>query len=354
MLINKLIIKAVWQAFFMVMLAVMGVFFMVLLIGELGSIGHFHYTVTDALMYSFLLLPSQLYSLLPMLGFLAAILGLGRLSTQNELVAVRAAGFSRWQIIKAVVFAAIVLISIVTWVGESYAFKWANKAQSMKSIALNQSTTFSKQSHSWLKGKNSIMFIDSIKGATTASGVTLFKFDQKGVLSNVIHAPSMIKGEKGWVLPKATNTLMNGSKIQKKLLTNYQPHIDFKPSFVQGENEDPAGSSLKELWGIAYYRWQHHLASDQISFAFWLRLFQPINTVIMIWLGIPFVFGTLRHSTMGFRLLIGIVVGFSFYMLNQVIGPLCMLYQWPPTLAAVIPSLLLIILGVVLLRGRKV
>lgn len=353
MLINKLIIKAVWQAFFMVMLAVMGIFFMVLLIGELGRIGQVNYTVADAVLYSLLLLPSQLYALLPMLGFLAAILGLGRLSTQNELVAVRAAGFSRFQIMKAVIMAAFVLIVIITYFGEGYAFKWANDAQSLKSVALEQTDSTNHTGHVWLKGNHSLIYIDSIDNEKKASHVTEFNFDENQQVMSIIHADLLNKQAGSWMMPQATIKEIGRKAITVKTIKDYPLAVNFKPAFVQSEAIDPTSTSIKTLWGIAHYRWQHHLAADQSSFAFWLRLFQPLNTVIMIWLGIPFVFGTLRHSTMGFRLLIGIVVGFSFYMLNQVIGPLCMLYQWPPALAAIIPSLLLLTLGVILFKSRS-
>jgi lipopolysaccharide export system permease protein len=353
MLINKLIIKAVWQAFLMVMLAVMGIFFMVLLIGELGSIGHFNYTVTDALLYSAMLLPSQLYALLPMLGFLAAILGLGRLSTQNELVSIRAAGFSRWQMMKAVIFAAVVLIGVITWLGENYAFKWAYQAHVMKGLALKQTQTFQKKSHVWVKGDHQLIFIDSVNTPKQASGITVFGFDQNQQLTSVITAPTMVEQQAKWLLQKPSKVNIGAKQITKKSHAEMALNIDFKPSYVQSEKADPNDTTIKQLWAITHYRWQHHLAADQMSFAFWLRLFQPLNTIIMIWLGIPFVFGTLRHSTMGFRLLIGIVVGFSFYMFNQVIGPLCMLYQWPPVLAAVMPSLLLLIFGIYLLSSRR-
>ena len=353
MLINKLIIKAVFQAFLVVMLAVMGIFFLVLLIGELANIGHDNYSVMNALLYCMMLLPSQLYSLLPMLGFLAAILGLGRLSSQNELVAVRAAGFSNWQIMKTVIFAAFVLMIIITWFGETYAFGWAQKAQSMKMIALNQTQSTDKKSHVWLKGDHQLIFIDSIDNPQKTTGVTVFNFDQREVLTHVITAKEMIRQNNQWMIPIADQMNIGSKNVTRNLLKEVPLSVDFKPSFVQNEHEDPARSSALELWQMTYYRLQHHLASDQMSFAFWLRLFQPINTVIMIWLGIPFVFGSLRHSTMGFRLLVGIVVGFAFYILNQVIGPLCLLYQWPAFLAAVIPSLLLIGLGIILLKTQR-
>jgi lipopolysaccharide export system permease protein len=353
MLVNKLIIQAVFQAFLVVMLAVMGIFFLVLLIGELSSIGHFHYSVMDAVLYCVMLLPSQLYTLLPMLGFLAAILGLGRLSSQNELVAVRAAGFSNWQIMKAVIFAAFFLMLIITWLGETYAFSWAQKAQFMKNTALNQVQVIDQKTNVWLKGDHQLIFIQSIDNPKKASGVSVFDFDQSDVLTHVFVAKEMIQHNHQWIMPEATQMTIGEKQVSREYLHHISLTVDFKPSYVQSEHADPASTSERVLWEMTSYRIAHHLPSDQMSFAFWLRLFQPLNTVIMIWLGIPFVFGSLRHSTMGFRLLMGIVVGFSFYILNQIIGPLCLLYQWPPILAAVIPSILLVVLGIILLKTQR-
>ena len=72
--------------------------------------------------------------------------------------------------------------------------------------------------------------------------------------------------------------------------------------------------------------------------------------LVMMFLSVPVIFGSLRTVTMGARLVIAIVIGFSFYLLNQFFGPFSLLYQLPPVLAASLPSLLFASLAVYLLR----
>ena len=68
----------------------------------------------------------------------------------------------------------------------------------------------------------------------------------------------------------------------------------------------------------------------------------------MICLGVPFIFGSLRSATMGLRLLTGVIIGFMFYMLNQFFGPFALVYQLPPTAAAITPTVLFAIACVIL------
>jgi len=91
----------------------------------------------------------------------------------------------------------------------------------------------------------------------------------------------------------------------------------------------------------------------RIEFDFWQRLFQPLATLVMICLAVPFIFGPLRTGTMGLRILSGVIVGFGFYILNQFFGPFSMVYQFPPLLAAGLPTLLFATLGVGLLWSSR-
>ena len=70
----------------------------------------------------------------------------------------------------------------------------------------------------------------------------------------------------------------------------------------------------------------------------------------MMMIAIPFIFGPLRSSTMGSKLLAGAAVGFGFNILNRFFGPLSHVYQWPPFLAAIIPTCIFALLGVYLMR----
>ena len=70
----------------------------------------------------------------------------------------------------------------------------------------------------------------------------------------------------------------------------------------------------------------------------------------MMMLAIPFVFGSLRSISLGSRLLMGLGVGFSFYLLNQFFVPLSTVFQLSPLFAAMLPTVLFALLGYVLMR----
>jgi lipopolysaccharide export system permease protein len=352
-LVNQLIRVSVWQALMVVILAVMGIFFIVLLIGELGNIGTAHYGMGLALAHSFLLLPAQVYALLPMLGFLAALLGLGHLSAQNELVAVRAAGMSRWKITLAVMQAAIIVIVLVTVVGEGFAFKWVAMANRMKSTALMKQVKDSSPSNFWVRGHDAMIYVKKAPTTHTLADVTVFHFNHHGELTSMVTAPNATALLHGWALHHAQVTTIGTKSIRAKTVSTIALPIDFTPVDLKADTQDPSALSLSVLWHGMAYRWQHHLSPNQVSFAFWLRVFQPISALIMIWLGVPFMFGSLRDSTLGFRLIVGLLLGFGLYMFNQVIGPFCMLYEWPPIIAGIIPSGVLLLLGFILFQRTR-
>ncbi len=84
--------------------------------------------------------------------------------------------------------------------------------------------------------------------------------------------------------------------------------------------------------------------------SYWQRVLQPLASLVMMFLAIPFVFGPLRSVTTSLRLLMGIIVGFAFYITNQLFPPLSQVLNFPPYLAAVLPILIFAGFGVFLLR----
>jgi lipopolysaccharide export system permease protein len=107
--------------------------------------------------------------------------------------------------------------------------------------------------------------------------------------------------------------------------------------------------SLAKLYAYIRYRQQNNLGAGMYEFAFWKRLLQPLATLVMIFLAVPFIFGPLRTVSMGLRVVTGVIVGFSFYILNQFFAPISQVYQIPAVLAAALPTVAFAILGAFLL-----
>uniref|UniRef100_UPI003296AC3F LptF/LptG family permease n=1 Tax=Salmonella enterica TaxID=28901 RepID=UPI003296AC3F len=59
---------------------------------------------------------------------------------------------------------------------------------------------------------------------------------------------------------------------------------------------------------------------------------------VMILMALPFIFGPLRSVPMGVPVVTAIRLGFVFYVLDQIFGPLTLVYGIAPIVGALLPS----------------
>ncbi len=349
-ILDNYIARVVISSTAMVVLILLGVESFVQFIGELGDIGSHHYGMMQAMLYVPMTLPADLYQLFPMAGLLGSLLGLGRLASSNQLVVMRAAGVSKAKLTWAVVRAAFVMMVFVTIIGEFVAPSLFNYADDFKSAAMGNVVGYSALQHIWMKQKNSFVHIDRVDTPKKISGVTQYDYNDSHRLQKVIVAPYAELLHGVWRLVKPSVTTIGADNVKTKHLKTLDLNLNFDPKLVEMSRQEPTESSIVKLFENIRYRHRYGLNSDQYAFAFWQRMVQPLTTIVMICLGVPFIFGSLRNVTMGFRITMGILIGFGFYMLNQFFGPFSMVYQFPPWLAAVLPTLIFAVAGWLMMR----
>ncbi|MDY6058694.1 MAG: LptF/LptG family permease [Candidatus Onthovivens sp.] len=72
----------------------------------------------------------------------------------------------------------------------------------------------------------------------------------------------------------------------------------------------------------------------------------------MVLLGASTVFGPLRSASVGARVVVGIVVGFVFYAVNEILAPFTIFYGVPPIVGATLPTSIVLVVAIYLLRKR--
>ena len=70
----------------------------------------------------------------------------------------------------------------------------------------------------------------------------------------------------------------------------------------------------------------------------------------MLIMALSFIFGPLRSVTMGARVLMGILTGFAFFIADRVFGPVALIYQLPPVVGALLPSISFTLIAGYMLR----
>ena len=343
-ILQRYIGRQIISSILIVTLALAGVNFVMTLVNQFDKIGTAHYGILTAIYYVLLQLPLSIYQMFPIVGFLGALIGLGKLSATSELTIMRAAGVSKQAILRSVLLSMALLVVVVTMMGEGLAPMMDVKANTLKQVALEKQVGVVASRDYWLRNNNRIVYIELVKSVDHVLGVSYFNFDQSRQLVSVGYARSaqLVKGQ--WVLSDVTETDLTSDHVQSRVLKHLPLDMTFNPKIANDTKKlDHSEDLLSLMKNIRYLR-NAGLASSQFEFAFWQRIIQPISTLALIGLAIPFVFGSLRDSSMGSKIMMGIIVGFIFYMVNQFIGPISMLYQMPPILAAMVPTLLIVFL----------
>lgn len=349
-ILERYIAKQVIIATGLVLAVLVGLDTFMLFFAEMSDIGRAGYHLFKAFWYVLMQLPFDLYQLFPMAGFLGCLIGLGRLASQSELIVMRASGVSVMMITVAVIKAAIAMLLLVSIIGELVAPQLQRYAEHMKATALAREKNYLNLGGVWLRDQNEFIYLANIDGVDQVRNVTVFGF-RGHELQSISRASVGSRLPDGtWLLHKVTQTELGDQQMTSHQLDALRINVKFDPLVLSMGRQSVDQLSIIGLQQSIQYRKRSGLDVEHYQLAFWQRVFQPLATVVMICLGVPFIFGSLRHASMGLRILIGITIGFLFYLLNQLLGPLAIVYQFSPTAAAMIPAVIFIVLCAILFR----
>lgn len=348
-ILNRYLASEVIRTTGLVMAVLLGIQCFMLLFNEISEVGKAGYSFMRALQVTLLQLPTQAYQLFPMAGFLGCLLGLGRLASSAELVVMRASGLSIQQIALSVAKAAMLMLAVMISVGEWVAPPAQAHALQLKAQALGKIKNYQSLGGVWLKNQDEFIYIGDIQSADTAGEVSTFRLRGRQMVQTQ-HSKQAQKQGTHWEMHAvaqtnfAEGTLASSAVAAQALETKFDPLV-----LALGQTSLDQLSTAK-LAKVIHYRESAKLDVEQYRFVYWQRLFMPLVSLVMILLGVPFVFSAPRSANTGFRLLVGLMVGFGFYMLNQFLGPMAVVYQFPAYWVALTPVVLSLGLYAMLFR----
>ncbi|MCX7124450.1 MAG: LPS export ABC transporter permease LptG [Gammaproteobacteria bacterium] len=352
-IVDRIIRNAVITATVIVSAVIVGIQSFLSLIQQFNYIGQGNYTIWKGLLFVLMQIPAQFYQLFPVVGFLGALIGLSRLGSTSQLIIMRASGVSVFRIAWSVLKAAIIMVIFATVLGEGVGPKWQQQSQSMQQAALSPSANNSLLQSVWLHQGNSFTHIGELTNHKEMLNVTRYRFALDGHLEKITAAKSaeFINGH--WKLLNVKETTFSEDATGSDERKEAHLHVTFKPNLQVQMKIASGEQTIKSLFHTILYRRSIGLSVNQFIFSLWQRLLQPITSLVMICLSVPFVFGSFRGASVGLRILSGVLVGFLFYMLNQLFGPITLIYQFPPLLAALVPTIFFSLVAMLLLVRTK-
>lgn len=308
--------------------------------GEFRSIGG-HYGYLDAALYTLFKIPGAMYDMFAVAVLLGALLGLGELASQNELMVMRVAGLSVPRLGLAALRGGLLLALLCVLLGEFIIPRTEQQAEDRRaSLVYAHHSTFGRGGV-WAKDGTSFVNVESMSGRDTARGVSIFEISPDRRLLSVMSAQSADFEDDSANLNKVSGTRFdaNGANVFEAAQQGWRTSLN--PELISLFAVDTDSLSAYGLYNYIQYLRDNRLDDRRYVTAFWARIAKPVSVLVMLLLSLPFVFGPLRSSSAGQRLVAGMLVGIGFYVFNSMFMQSGVVFGLNPLFTAWFPTLLL-------------
>ncbi len=322
---------------------VMGVlltlYFFSAFVAEMGYVGRGDYGMAEAVAYSLMLIPRQVYELFPLVALLGSMLGLGALAGTSELTVIRAAGVSVRRVVLSVMKVGLVMMFLVALVGEGIAPPLEKQARIARAQALSEQIQVNAENGLWAREGQTFVHIDRLLPDGQASGISLYQLGEEMVLQSVVHAHTAQHTDTGWELYDVTRQTLGALPLREERMERLFWSSSMTPEVVNIVAVPPENLSILDLTDYIGYLHENNLEARHYELSLWVRVVAPLATGGMMLLAIPFVVGSLRSVSLGKRVMTGALLGIGFYLFNGIFNRIGLVYELPPLLSALIPTL---------------
>ena len=305
--------------------------------------------------YIGLRLPQIIARFLPFSVLLGTILTLITLNQHSEVVAMKAAGMSAHQVLAPLFLAALLVAGI------SFTFNERIVARANAALSAWQKIEYAEippasgiRTNIWARQGDDLINAGEVRGngaATVLINVAIYE-RSNGILTSILRAPQAKVTDGGWQLTGASRFLVRSGSVVE--LGNITAARGVRPDQFTLANVD----------GDALPFWQLSMAIDDLKAAgrptgaleaiYWHKISGPLSSILMPLLGAVAAFGLARSGKLFVRAIIGMALGFAYFVADNFALAMGDLGAYTPFLAAWGPFLLFLLIGeMILIRTEE-
>ncbi len=363
--IRRLIYGEVLASIALVAMGFLALFFFFDLVDELQYLGKSNglpsasdiYQIRHALLYVGLLVPNHLYELLPISVLIGTIFVMARLAQSSEYTILRTSGLDPWRALKLLLSLGAFFVVFSFLIGDYLAPLSERTAQLLK--AKYQGTITVGQTGAWLKEKQAYnTYVANVKTLSPRNdmlGVQIFEFDNKGLVVSTMQAAMASFGEDdSWTLKKVTRSefsvpsatadqrglIKQTAGVTRSVIDSFRWPTEMTQEMVSVALLKPERMGTLDLFNYIRHLDANGQTAQRYEIEFWKKVFYPLSCLVMVILALPFAYLHFRSGGIAAYVFAGVMIGISFFLLNNVFGYVGNLQNWQPWLAAASPGLL--------------
>jgi lipopolysaccharide export system permease protein len=305
--------------------------------------------------YASLRAPQIVARFLPFSALLGALITLATLNQNSEVIAMKAAGVSAHQILAPLIVASLGVAALSFWFNDRIVARATATLDAWQDVQYGPvPNTRDIVSNVWVRAGDDLIHVGQASGrgaGVRLTNVSVYDRDG-GALLNIIRAKRAYQAEGGWRLEDATHF---------NVARGTQTSI---PSLVIGKGITPDRFTLANVdadersFGALRIAIQDLKAAGRptgaLEAGLWHKLSGPLSSVLMPLLAGVAAFGLARSGHLFVRVVIGMALGFAYFVADNFALAMGNLGAYPPLLAAWGPPFLFFLIGeTVLIRTEE-
>lgn len=301
-------------------------------------------------------IPQLIQSFLPYSVLLATLITLVALNQNSEVIAMKAAGLSAHQVLAPLLLTAG-LVSVA-----SFAFNEQVVTRSTASLKAWEAIDFGAEipesgarANIYLVDGANVLTAAAITGSgdrITMRNVTFYRRNPDGTILEQLVAPRATYTAPGWRLDEPTRFRVQNAVTDKPGPVTVAEGI--APDQIDLAKIDPETQPFWTLSKSIDAYAEAGRRTDELRAKWWHKLSGPLSAFLMPLLGAVAAFGLARSGQLFLRAIIGMAMGFAFFVVDNAALAMGSFGGYPPFLAAWAPVLLFILIGeTVLIRTEE-
>lgn len=352
-ILSSYLMRTIMKSTFLVLLVLLALIGLFEFIKQLEDIQG-DYNMPQALLFALLRQPQLAFEMLPIAVLIGSLLGLGGLASSSELVVMRTAGLSVARLAGMVAIAGAALMVFTGVIGEFIGPPLDFYARTMRNEERFQRQDTDIANAAWVKDGPVIMHLERINPEFEFGTLYMFRFNEDNSLQSIARAENAgLDDSDKWILENVRETVFRDNGVQVVQSSLAIESFDVNSDLLGITLVKPISLSGRGLLSYIGYLRKNDLSAERYEMELWSRVARTITVVIMPVLALAFVFGSMRSSGAGTRLLIGVLIGLAYLLASEMIANSGQVFNLNPAVVTWLPSIaLLLVTALALSRVR--
>ena len=310
----------------------------------------------EILKYVSLRIPQLISRFLPYSVLLATLITLVTLNQNSEVVAMKAAGLSAHQVLSPLLLTAAVIAVISFGFNERVVTRANATIKAWEAVEYGPIPEDSGvRANVYMTDGENILTAASLTGSgeqIELTNVTWYTRAPGGIIREQVRAPRATYASPGWQLEEAKRFDVGSAETQD--MQTLVVGETLTPAQIDLQSVDPDGQSFWELSETIDAFEAVGRRTTEMRAKWWHRISGPLSALLMPLLGSIAAFGLARSGQLFVRAVIGMALGFAYFVVDNAALAMGSFGGYPPFLAAWAPFFLFLLVGeTVLIRTEE-